>query len=108
MTRPVSDKAEVTLEYPDKFYSGTFERSSRFGVSFDATGVLLLLEHPGSEDVRKSVHIHLNYGLLSDILQQSCLQVPNIPKDEIHLEQLRRAVSAFEQSLRTVPAEAMK
>ena len=108
MTKPVSDKAQVTLEYPDKFYSGTFERSSRFGGPFDATGLLLLLEHPGSEDVRKSVHIHINYGLFSDILQESCLQVPNIPKDEIHLEQLRRAVSAFEQSLRVVPAEAAK
>jgi len=108
MTRPVSDKAEVTLEYPDKFYSGTFERSSRFEVSFDTTGVLLLLEHPGSEDVRKSVHIHLNYGLFSDILQQSSLQVPRIPKDEIHLEQLRRAASAFDLSLRAVPADAVK
>ena len=107
MTKPVSDKAEITLEYPDKFYSGTFERSSRFEVSFDATGMLLLLEHPGSEDVRKSVHIHLNYGLFSDILQQSSLQVRNIPKDQIHLEQLRRAVSAFEQSLRTLPAKAI-
>ena len=108
MTRPVSDKAEVTLEYPDKFYSGTFERSSRFEVSFDATGVLLLLEHPGSEDVRKSVHIHLNYGLFSDILRQSVLQVPRIPKDDVHLEQLRRAVSALDQSLRTLRAEATK
>jgi len=108
MTKPVSDKAQVTLEYPDKFYSGTFERSSRFEVSFDATGLLLLLEHPGSEDVRKSVHIHINYGLFSDILQQSSLQVPKIPKDETHLEQLRRAVSAFEQSLRVVPAEAAR
>jgi len=107
MTKPVSDKAEVTLEYPDKFYSGTFERSSRFEVSFDTTGVLLLLEHPGSEEVRKSVHIHLNYGLLSDILQQCCPQVANIPKDHIHFEQLRRAVAAFGESLGTAPTEAM-
>ena len=108
MTKPVSDKAEVTLEYPDKFYSGTFERSSRFEVSFDTTGVLLVLERPGSEDVRKSVHIHLHYGLLSDILQQASLQAPRIPKDEIHLDQLRRAASAFEQSLSAVAAEAVK
>ena len=108
MTKPVSDKAQVTLEYPDKFYSGTFERSSRFEVSFDATGLLLLLEHPGSEDVRKSVHIHINYGLFADILQQACLQVPRIPKDEVHLEQLRRAVAAFDESLRPMLTGAMK
>ena len=67
MTKPISDKAEVALEYPDKFYSGTFERSSRFEASLDATGVLLVLERLGSEDVRKSVHIHINYGLLRHI-----------------------------------------
>ena len=70
MTRSISDKAEVALEYPDKFYSGTFERSSRFEVSLDATGVAIVLDRPGTEDVRKSVHIHINYGLLADILQQ--------------------------------------
>src|SRR6266496_1658353 len=30
MTKPIPDKAEVALEYPDKLYIGTFERSSRF------------------------------------------------------------------------------
>ena len=27
MTKPITDKAEVALEYPDKLYVGTFERS---------------------------------------------------------------------------------
>ena len=25
MTKPITDKAEVALEYPDKLYVGTFE-----------------------------------------------------------------------------------
>ena len=29
MTKPISDKAEVALEYPDKLYIGTFERSQK-------------------------------------------------------------------------------
>jgi len=32
MTKPIPDKAEIALEYPDKLYVGTFERSSRFEV----------------------------------------------------------------------------
>ncbi len=28
MSRPIIDKAEVALEYPDKVYVGTFERTS--------------------------------------------------------------------------------
>ncbi len=30
MTKPITDKAEIALEYPDKLYVGTFDRSSRF------------------------------------------------------------------------------
>jgi hypothetical protein len=101
-TKPISDRAEVALEYPDKFYSGTFERSSRFEASMDATGLLLVLEHPGSEDVRKSVHLHINYGLLSDILQQLGSQASKIPADEIHLDQLRRAASGFNSALQAI------
>jgi hypothetical protein len=46
MTKPIADKAEVALEYPDKFYVGTFERSSRFEAHLDPTGFALLLERP--------------------------------------------------------------
>ena len=28
MTKPIPDKAEVALEYPDKLYIGTFERTA--------------------------------------------------------------------------------
>jgi len=104
MTKPISDRAEVALEYPDKFYSGTFERSSRFEALLDATGVLLVLEHPGSEDVRKSVHIHINYGLLADILQQLSSQSSKVPADEIHRDQLYNAVSAFGRALQATRA----
>lgn len=99
MTKPVSDKAEVALEYPDKFYTGTFERTSRFEASFDESGMLLILERPGSEDVRKSVHIHIHYGLLADILQQLSLQASKIPADEIHRDQLEKAAAVFNRSL---------
>ena len=30
MTKPITDKAEIALEYPDKLYVGTFDRSSQF------------------------------------------------------------------------------
>jgi hypothetical protein len=98
MTRPISDKAEVALEYPDKFFSGTFERSSRFEASVDKTGVSLVLKRPGSEDVRKSVHIHINYGLLADILQELTSQVAKVPSDDIHRDQLRQAAASFSQA----------
>ena len=46
MTKPITDKAEVALEYPDKLYVGTFEWSSRFEAHLDPTGIALVLERP--------------------------------------------------------------
>ena len=37
MTKPITDEAKIALEYPDKFYVGTFERTSRFEVHLDPT-----------------------------------------------------------------------
>ena len=47
MTKPIPDKAEVALEYPDKLYIGTFERSSRFDAHLDKTGISLSLQLTG-------------------------------------------------------------
>ena len=70
MTKPITDKAEVALEYPDKLYVGTFERSSRFEAHLDPTGIALILERPGADDVHKSIHMHINFGLFADILRE--------------------------------------
>ena len=57
MTKPVPDKAEVALEYPDKLYIGTFERTARFDAHLDAAGISLSLYRTGSADDRKSVRM---------------------------------------------------
>jgi hypothetical protein len=99
MTRPILDKAEVALEYPDKFYSGTFERSSRFEAHFDQTGVALLLERSGSPDVKKSVHIHMHYGLFADVLEQLAASTSQIPDDGIGRDHLHRAARAMQKAI---------
>jgi hypothetical protein len=100
MTKPVSDKAEVALEYPDKLYVGTFERSSRFEAHVDQTGIALVLERPGAEDVRKSIHMHINFGLFADILHELASTVGRIPKDDVlHHDQLAQAVTELHRAL---------
>ncbi|CAL80272.1 hypothetical protein BRADO6668 [Bradyrhizobium sp. ORS 278] len=102
MSKPVPDKAEVALEYPDKFYVGTFERSSRFEAHLEPSGLALTLERPGAEDVRKSIHLHLHYGLLAAILKEIATGVAALPGDDsLHRDQLREAVTALHDSLRT-------
>lgn len=100
MTKPIPDKAEVTIEYPDKLYMGTFERSSRFEAHLDETGIALVLERPGAEDVRKSVHLHIHFGLFADMLRELAATVAAVPKDDLlHREQLTQAAAALHAAL---------
>ena len=101
MTRAVPDKAEIALEYPEKFYVGTFERSSRFEARLDSTGFALILDRPGDEGARRSVHMHINYGLFAGILSELASSVNRIPKDDIvHRDQLSRAVAELHKALK--------
>jgi len=100
MTKPVTGKAEVALEYPDKLYIGTFERSSRFEAHLDPTGIALTLERPGADDVHKSVHMHINFGLFADILLDLAATVGRIPRDDVmHRDQLAKAVAELHTAL---------
>jgi hypothetical protein len=100
MTKPIPDKAEVALEYPDKLYVGTFEGSSRFEAHLDPAGFTLVLERPGTDDVRKSIHMHINFGLFAGILSELAKSVAAIPKDDmLHRDQLGRAVGELHKAL---------
>src|SRR5947209_4879444 len=106
MTKPVPDKAEIALEYPDKLYVGTFEHTPRFEAHLDATGFSLMLERLGDEDVRKSVHMHINFGLFASILSELASTVRRIPKDDIlHRDQLAQATAELH---RANPSLAMR
>jgi hypothetical protein len=100
MTKPIPDKAEIALEYPDKLYVGTFESTSRFEAHLDPAGFTLVLDRPGAEDVRKSIHMHINFGLLAGILSELAATVTAIPKDDmLHRDQLARAVGELQRAL---------
>jgi len=79
MTKPIPDQAEITLEFPDKLYIGTFGRSSQFDARLDSTGVSLLLESPGDTHARKSVQLHIRFELFADILRELANQAPGLP-----------------------------
>ena len=100
MTKAIPDKAEVALEFPDKLYVGTFEHTSRFEAHLDPTGFTLVLERTGDEDVRRSIHMHINFGLFAGILSELASTVGRIPKDDLlHRDQLARAVDQLHRAL---------
>jgi len=96
--KPIPDKAEVALEYPDKLYIGTFERSSDFDAHIDKTGIALTLHHGGDESVRKSVHLHIHYALFAEMLTDLARSVGRV--DKAHRAVLAQAAAALAAVLR--------
>ena len=100
MTKPIPDKAEVALEYPDKLYIGTFERTSRFDAHLDEAGISLSLHRMGAADVRKTVHMHFHYALFAEILRDLARTVSVLPPADVqHREALRDAAKALYRAL---------
>ncbi|MCC7049265.1 MAG: hypothetical protein IT562_21315 [Alphaproteobacteria bacterium] len=64
--KPVPDRAEVAIEFPDKAYMGTFSRSARYEVKADPAGVTLKLER--RDDAKRLVELHLHYDLFAAML----------------------------------------
>ena len=101
MTKPITDKAEVAVEYPDKLYIGTFERTARFDAHLDETGISLSLHRTGADDVRKSVRMHFHYGLFADILRDLAKTVSSLPASDLaHRADLRDAAQALHSALK--------
>lgn len=99
--KPIPDKAEIALEYPDKFYIGTFERSSRFEAHLDETGIALTLYRGGEDSDRRSVHMHIHYALFAEILRDLAKTVAGIPLDDVsHRDALAQAARALDAALR--------
>jgi hypothetical protein len=98
--KPIPDKAEVALEYPDKLYIGTFERSARFDAHLDQTGISLSLHRTGDAETRRSVHMHFHYAFFADILRDLAKTVSAMPlEDAAHREAMREAAKALYLSL---------
>jgi hypothetical protein len=96
MTKPIPDKAEVAVEYPDKLYIGTFERTARFDAHLDEAGISLSLYRTGGDDVRKSVRMHFHYALFAEILRDLARTVASVAADNLaHREALRDAAKAL-------------
>ena len=100
MTKPIPDRAEVALEYPDKLYIGTFEHSSRFDAHLDETGISLSLYRTGDVDDRKSIRMHFHYALFAEILHDLARTVSVLPPADVqHREALRDAAKALYRAL---------
>ena len=95
---PITDKAEVSVDLPDKAYMGSFGRHSQFDAYADADSVAIKLVRPG-EDRREAV-VHLHYGLLAEILAELANSlIARGPLDEQHRTELSEAAKQLATAL---------
>ena len=85
MSTPITDKAEVSIDFPDKFFIGSFGRGSRYDVTADAEGVHIHLDRTGGE--KRHVGFHLHYYLLADMLTAMADAVGKVEGIEPHQKQ---------------------
>jgi len=95
---PIADKAEVSVDFPDKAYIGSFSRHSQFDAYADTDSVAIRLVRPG-EDRREAV-VHLHYGLLAGILAELARSLAaREPLDDLHRAELSEATKQLAAAL---------
>ena len=96
--KTIADRAEVSIDFPDKAYMGAFGHESSFDVKVEPDEVLLRILRPGDE--RREVAFHLHYYLLGDILREMARGLAAHDfLDEAHLQSLREGAAALSSSL---------
>jgi hypothetical protein len=97
--KSISDRAEVSVDFPDKAYMGAFGRESSFDVKIEADEVMLRIVRRGAE--HREVAVHLHYYLLADILKELGRGLAHHEfLDEAHLQGLRDGAASLQLALK--------
>lgn len=97
--KPIADKAEVSIDFPDKTYMGAFGHESGFEAQAEADDLLIRLVRKG--DHRRVVEFHLHYRLLADILDDFAKSVAaQAPISASHRAALADSAAALAAALK--------
>ena len=95
---PIADKAEVSVDFPDKAYLGIFGQHSQFNAYANADDVAIKLVRPGEN--RREAVVQLHYGLLAEILAKLARSLAICDQlDEQHRSELSAAAKQLWASL---------
>ena len=96
--KSITDRAEVSIDFPGKAYMGSFGRESSFDVKVEADEVMLRIVRQGDE--RREIAVYLHYFLLADILKELGRGLARHEfLDEAHLQSLRDGAVSLQRSL---------
>src|SRR5262245_60983832 len=95
--KPIIDRAEVSIDYPEKSFMGAFGRRAGFEVTADADGVAIKLATREGE--KREVQVHLHYYLLADVLEAMAEAMKGRLAGDSHLPALCEAATALRDAL---------
>ena len=96
--QPIEDKAEVSVDFPDKFYVGSFEGESSYEARAEGDGLVFRLIREGAE--KRAVAVHLHHYLLAGILSEWADSLAHVPPiDRQHAKELIDALKKVEKAL---------
>ena len=96
--KPIADRAEISIDFPDKAYFGAFGRAAQNEVRTDADGAAFRLLQAGED--RREAELHLHWYLLADLLKELAEKLDAAPPDEAHAEALRDAARRLSEALK--------
>ena len=104
MKHPIHDRAEVSIDFPDKTYLGSFGRHSSFEITSDDQGAHLYLDRIRGE--KRRFGLHVQYYLLADILADLGEGLGRLKGlDASHRDALREGLKKAQQGLAKLDAK---
>jgi len=102
--RPVTDRAEVAIDFPEKAYMGSFGHTASFAALAAADGVELKLAHAGYP--KRCVDVHLHWYLFADMIDEIAASLEGRAGlvDEAHRSVLAEAVQRLAVAVAAAPA----
>jgi hypothetical protein len=102
--RPVTDHAEIAIDFPEKAYMGTFGHTASFAAAAVPDGVELKLAHGGHP--KRTVDVHLHWYLFADFIDEiaASLEGRTGLVGEAHRAALAESVQRLAAALAAAPA----
>jgi hypothetical protein len=103
--RPITDRAEVAIDFPEKAYMSSFGHSATFDAHAAADRVEIKLANHGGP--KRTVDIHLHWFLFADVIDEIAASLEGRATliDEVHRGALADAVRRLAVAVGT-PAAA--
>ena len=105
--KPIVDRGEVSIDFPDKAYYGAFGRAAQYEARADAEGVAFKLAQSGED--RREAELHLHWYLFADLVTDLAEKIAaGGAPDEAHADTVRDAARRLVEALGSRPRKSRK